>query len=141
MSEFQFVDELPDRPFNPTRSPNRELRPEAKQMLAYADALRARPMTWATWPRKLTTASGTTASRQRDGFYRQLLPHDGFETSSRNGMVYARYNPERDTDGRKLAFRDGYEAGHKRGLDDLGGIIERAFQLARAELRGAKGGE
>ena len=110
-------------------------------MRDFADALRERPMNWALWPRKLTNSSGITASRQRDGFYRQLLPHDGFETSSRNGQVYARYNPERDTDGRKLAFREGYAAGHKRGLDDLGGIIERAFTQARTELREAKGGE
>lgn len=137
-SEFQFVDELPGLPFKSVRSPNRTLRPEAQQMLRFADALRERPMTWAVWPRPLTTTSGTTASRQRDGFYRQLLPYDGFESSSRDGVLYVRYNPDSDTDGRSLAFREGYAAGHKRGVNDLSGIVERAFVQAREDIRQLK---
>ncbi|MCZ2111311.1 MAG: hypothetical protein LC118_17370 [Dehalococcoidia bacterium] len=140
MTEFAFVDELPGRPFQAVRSPWRRPRPEAKLLLEFAAALRDRPMTWAMWPREITTATATaTTARVRDGFYRQLMPTHGFESVYREGVLYVRFNPERAIDGSVLAFRDGFAAGHKRALDDLGGIIERAFQSARAELRDAKG--
>lgn len=55
---FEFVDELPgglyaERP----RTPNRELRTQAKLLFDFAAALRERPMTWAVWPRPLTRSS------------------------------------------------------------------------------------
>lgn len=139
-SKFRFVDALPGKPFHRIKTPNRKPRAEAALLLEFAAALQKRPMTWAMWPREITTGTAvSTSSRVRDGFYRQLMPSHGFESAYREGVLYVRFNPERAIDGSVLAFRDGYAAGHKRALEDLGGIIERAFQSARAELRDAKG--
>lgn len=136
---FQFVPDLPGREYQSVRSPNRRPRPEAQLLIDFAEALRARPMEWAVWPRKLTPgAAKVTTSRLREGFYRQLKPGGGFECAERDDQMYVRFNPSRVSDDRDLAFREGYAAGLKRGLFDLGGIIERAFQGARAELSEAK---
>ena len=139
MSEFQFVAELPGAPYKTVRSPHRTIRPDTQVLIDFAEALRSRPMIWATWPRPLSlNTARATSARIRDGFYRHLLPNEGFESTVRDAMIYVRYNPERVTDARTLAFREGYAAGHKRGINDLSGIIERAFQSARDEIRDRK---
>lgn len=141
----QFVDELPGPAYRSVRTPhlNRDRKPEAKMLLDFAAALKARPMTWAIWPKKITPASaGATASRVREGFYRSLKPEQGFEAASRDGVVYVRFNPDRVTgDPRETVFREGYDRGYEKGLEDLGLIIEKAFQYARREVRILKGDE
>lgn len=139
MTDFDFVDELPGGPYRAVRSPNRNLRPETKLLFDFAQALRQRPMTWGKWPRIITSnTAASTCRRVRDGFYRQVLPNEGFESTVRDGELYVRFNPEKVTDARTLAFREGYSAGHKRGINDLSGIVERAFGLAREEIRQVK---
>jgi len=139
VSGFVFVDELPGRPYQAVRSPNRKVRPEAKLLEDFADALRARPMEWALWPRPLTKSSATaTSQRVREGFFRQVRPGGGFECCWRVDKVFVRFNPDRVAGDSDLAFRQGFAAGRKRALGDLGGIVERAFQSARAELRDAE---
>ena len=139
MSEFQFVEVLPGAPYKTVKSPNRKIRPDTQVLIDYAEALRSRPMTWAVWPRPVTFQTArSTSDRMRDGFYRHLLPNEGFESVVRDPLVYVRFNPDRVTDSRTLAFREGYAAGHKRGIQDLSGIIERAFMSAREEIREAK---
>lgn len=141
-TEYHFIDVLPGKPYVPApRSPHRNL-PKNAFLDDFAEALRQHTMTWAAWPRTLTVGGANSAlSRVRDGFYRALRPGGGFEAVVREGTLYVRFNPAKVSDDRTAAFREGYEAGYRRGLESAGLVIERGFQHARAELRRIKGVE
>lgn len=78
MTTFEFIDGPP-----PTRK-------QPPVLHEFARALRARPMQWAIWPKKVTVSTASTyASSIRLGFHNNF--GRGFEAVARQDVLYVRY--------------------------------------------------
>lgn len=80
--EFEFVGELPFKAY--------QHRVPGSLMREFAQALRSRPGMWAKWPTSLhaSTCGGYTTKIRNGAF---LAFREGFDATSRNGVLYVRY--------------------------------------------------
>ncbi|AWY06148.1 hypothetical protein PBI_SUZY_43 [Gordonia phage Suzy] len=85
----QFVDEIPPPPKN---TGNLD-----KDLAAFAEDLKKKPMCWAEWPREFPSASvaGSTRSNIRRGSYTSFRPPEHFETHTRKRKLFVRYVGEK----------------------------------------------
>lgn len=118
----EWVDELPGRPYEATHRNPRPNKPQdrSKDLWDHAAELMANPMRWARYPRPLTWSSATRLSDAiREGTIAAYRPDAGFQSASREGVCYVRYNPEAKNP-YNVAYGQGYADGRKDAMSDVG---------------------
>ncbi|AOE44857.1 hypothetical protein BI084_gp45 [Gordonia phage Terapin] len=80
-----FVEEVPPPPKNVGNM--------SKELAAFAEELKKKPMCWAEWPREFPTsnAAGSARSNIRAGRYVSFRPPEHFETHARKRKLFVRY--------------------------------------------------
>jgi hypothetical protein len=126
MANAEWVDELPGKSYEELSQQRNHYRPrdQSKDLYEHAALLIGHPMRWAKYPRPLATAYSARRMSDaiREGTLAAFDPKLGFQSASRDGVCYVRYNPEA-IDPHKVAFREGYESGRRDAMREVAGAV------------------